>query len=68
MLVWAPSLKIAMPSVVTEQADEVAREASDAISPRLHIASFLQEGPEEREYSRQIGSHPGNPGLGERMQ
>jgi hypothetical protein len=27
-----------------------------------HLASFLQEGREKREYSRRIGSHPGNPG------
>ena len=28
----------------------------------LHLASVLQERPEKRKYSRQIGSHPGNPG------
>src|SRR5262249_56000866 len=37
--------------------------AARAAGSHPHLASVLLQGRKKREYSRQFGSHPGNPGL-----
>jgi hypothetical protein len=37
--------------------------AARAAGSHSHLASVLLQGRKKREYSRQFGSHPGNPGL-----
>jgi hypothetical protein len=51
-----------MPAKMAQISPSTIVRAARAAGSHPHLASVLLQGRKKRKYSRQFGSHPGNPG------